>query len=295
MVRYVLITPAKNEEAYITKTIESVINQTIKPIKWIIVSDGSTDRTDEIIERFEKENSFIQLIKKPVDQNRNFGSKVMAFRMGFEQVKKLEYDFIGNLDGDMGLESNYYEKIFAEFSGNPKLGIAGGVRMDYLDKKFIKVFSSRNSVAGGFQMFRRECFDQIGGYIPIQYGGIDAAAEIMARMYGWEVHSFEDIITYHYKPTGSARKNILKQKFYAGVKYYLLGYYPPFPIIRFGMRIYQRPYVIGSIISIIGFLWASIRKYERPVSDEFIKHLRTEQKVRLKNILKSGKDPLFKF
>lgn len=295
MVRYVLITPAKNEEAYITKTLESVCRQTIKPIKWIIISDGSTDRTDEIVESFAKENSFIQLMKKTVEQNRNFGAKVLAFRMGFEQVKNLEYDFIGNLDGDMGLESDYYEKIFAKFSSNQKLGIAGGVRMDFVDKKFIKVFSSRNSVAGGFQMFRRKCFDQIGGYIPIQYGGIDAAAEIMARMYGWEVHSFDNIIAYHYKPTGSARKSIIKGKFQAGVKYYLLGYYPPFPILRFLMRVYQRPYIIGSLISIAGFLWASLRKYERPVSEEFIKHLRAEQKARLKNILKSGKDPLFKF
>lgn len=295
MIRYVLITPAKNEEAYITKTIESVIKQTIKPIKWVIVSDGSTDRTDEIVERFAKENSFIQLIKKPVDQNRNFGSKVLAFRMGFEQIKNLEYDFIGNLDGDMGLDPDYYEKIFRKFEANQSLGIAGGVRMDYLGGKFIKIHSSRNSVAGGFQMFRRSCFEKIGGYIPIRYGGIDAAAEIMARMYGWEVHSFEDIITYHYKPTGSARTNIIKGKFEAGVKYYLLGYYPPFPIIRFAMRIYQRPYLIGSMVSIIGFLWASIRKYKRPVSNEFVKHLRKEQKSRLKNILKSGKDPLFKF
>ncbi len=295
MIRYVLITPAKNEEAYITKTIESVIKQTIKPIRWIIVSDGSTDRTDEIVERFAKENSFIQLIKKPVDQNRNFGSKVLAFRMGFEQIKNLEYDFIGNLDGDMGLDPDYYEKIFRKFEADQSLGIAGGVRMDYLGGKFIKIHSSRNSVAGGFQMFRRSCFEKIGGYIPIRYGGIDAAAEIMARMYGWEVHSFEDIITYHYKPTGSARTNIIKGKFEAGVKYYLLGYYPPFPIIRFAMRIYQRPYLIGSMVSIIGFLWASIRKYKRPVSNEFVKHLRKEQKSRLKNILKSGKDPLFKF
>lgn len=295
MFKYVLITPAKNEEAYIAKTLESVTKQIIKPIKWVIVSDGSIDKTDEIVESYARIYSFIKLIKKPIDTIRNFSSKVSSFNLGYQQMNDVDYDFIGNLDGDMGLDPDYYEKIFKEFSHYPKLGIAGGVRMDYLDNKFIKVFSSRNSVAGGFQLFRRKCFEQIGGYIPIKHGGIDAAAEIMARMYGWEVHSFENIITYHYKPTGSARKNVIKQKFYAGVKYYLLGYYPPFPIIRFALRIYQRPYVIGSIVSIIGFLWASIRKYERPVPIEFIKHLRAEQKSRLKNILKSGKDPLFKF
>lgn len=295
MVKYGLITPAKNEEAYIQKTIESIINQTIKPIKWVIVSDGSTDRTDEIVESYIQKHPFIQLIKKQADATRNFGAKVFAFRAGFEQMKNLDYDFIGNLDGDMGLDPDYYEKIFRKFEENKLLGIAGGVRMDYLGGKFIKIHSSRNSVAGGFQMFRRNCFEKIGGYIPIRYGGIDAAAEIMARMYGWQVHSFEDITAYHYKPTGSARTNIIKGKFQAGVKYYLLGYYPPFPIIRFAMRIYQRPYVIGSLVSIIGFLWASIRNYERPVSIEFVEHIRTEQKSRLKNILKSGKDPLFKF
>ncbi len=191
----------------------------------------------------------------------------------------------------MGFEKDYYENILNKFDENPKLGIAGGVRMEFYGGSFYLSRSSRHSVAGGFQLFTRKCFEKIGGYRPLKFGGIDAVAETMAKMNGWEVESFEDIRLYHYKPTGSAHKNYVKSRFILGMQHYLIGYHPVFSILRFASRFRQSPVIIGSISAISGYIWASIRRYERPVSKEFVKYLRKEQVKRIKEFFVKGKDP----
>jgi len=291
MKSYVLITPARNEVDYIEKTLASVVTQTRLPKKWIIVSDGSTDGTDDIVKKYEKENSFMSFLKTGDKNSRNFGSKVDAFNYGLQNLGDQDYDFIGNLDADIGLKPNYYEQIIEKFGKNSKLGIAGGVRLDFVSGKFINVVSARNSVAGAFQLFRKECFQKIGGYRALPFGGIDTVAETMSRMYGWEVESFEDIKIYHYKPTGSAHKFALKAKFRVGKKFYLIGYHPIFVFSRFLSRYKQKPFIIGSLVAIAGFLWATFRKYKRPVPKEFVKFIRKEQKFRIKQFFIKGSDP----
>lgn len=289
--KYVIITPARNEEKYIEKTIISVLNQTIKPEAWVIVSDGSTDMTDEIVNKYLSENDFI-IFQRTLDKpNRNFSSKVAAFNFGCEAIKEMEYEFIGNLDADISFESDYYEKILKKFKENPKLGIAGGIRMEAYGGKYYLSRSSRNSVAGGFQLFRRKCFESIGGYKPLKYGGIDAVAETMARMNGWQVHSFENIRLYHHKPTGLGNQNVFKARFKLGIQHYLIGYHPLFSTLRFLTRITQKPMFVSGFAYIFGFLWASFRKYERPVADDFVAYLRKEQTIRLKEFIRKGKDP----
>lgn len=288
--KYVLITPARNEDKFIERTIQSVFAQTVLPQKWVIVSDGSTDRTDDIVSKNAVENSIIKFVRTDDQPGRNFGSKVAAFNLGCEQLNGVEYDFIGNLDADISFEPNYYYEVFNRFESNQKLGLAGGVRLDVVGGSLREIKSARNSVAGGFQLFRRKCFEDIDGYKILKYGGIDAVAEISARMHGWEVESFPDIVAHHHRPTGTAVNNILKQKFRAGAKYYFIGYHPVFPLLRFGSRIFQKPIIIGSLISIFGFFWASLRRYKRPVSDAFVKYLRSEQSGRLKLLISRRKD-----
>lgn len=155
---YILITPARNEAAYIEETIKSVIAQTVLPQKWVIVSDGSTDGTDEIVKDYEASHDFIQLLHRKADRSRNFASKVYAIRAGIRQLEDIEYNFIGNLDADMSFEPNYYERIFVEFQSNSKLGIAGGMLFEPYDGKWIQQRTSTSwSVSGPIQMFRRQC------------------------------------------------------------------------------------------------------------------------------------------
>src|SRR5262245_17925388 len=105
---YILITPARNEEAYIEITIQSVISQKYLPKRWIIVSDGSTDRTDEIVQKYLIENSWIELLRMPEKRERHFAAKVQCFNAGYERIKDMYYDIIGNLDADISFESDYF-------------------------------------------------------------------------------------------------------------------------------------------------------------------------------------------
>ena len=182
--KYVLITPAHNEESYIEKCIGSVISQTLLPAEWIIVSDRSSDNTDKIVERYAAEYHFIKLVKLPPGQGRDFASKVIAFKAGYMALSVRDYGYVGNLDADVSFAPDYYERVIKRFKIEKKLGIAGGVILELVGKKFRKQISGLNSIAGAVQLFRRECFEDIGGFVPIRFGGEDSVAETMARMKG---------------------------------------------------------------------------------------------------------------
>ena len=279
---YILITVVKNEQDYIEKTIQSVIHQTLIPLKWIIVDDFSTDNTAQIIKKYEKDYPFIKLIFKTGKPERNFGSKATAVMMGYDLIKDLNFNFIGNLDADVSFDPMYYENMINILKSNPKLGIVGGDTFNLYPKGYIKLKCARNSVGGPFQFFRRECFDQIGGYQSLNYGGIDALAEIQARMNGWDVKTFQNFHVLHYRITGSANsKFLLHSRFKNGIKYYSLGDLPLFFLLRLSKTVFQKPFIIGSISSLLGFIWASVIRYDREASKETIKYLRNEQKTRL--------------
>lgn len=287
---YVLITPARNEEAYIEKTIQSVVAQTKRPLKWVIVSDGSTDQTDAIVERYAKNHDFILLKRNQGDKERNFGSKVKAFNFGYESLKNLDYEFVGNLDADVSFSPMYYEGILSKFEANERLGLGGGLRYDLYKGQFFKTNTAKNSVGGSVQLFRRECFESIGGYQPCKLGGIDAVAEIKARMCGWQVENFPEFEIYHYRFTGTAGGNILRGNFRKGMQHYAIGYHPLFQIMSGISHIRDYPVVIGSVAMMSGYYWAMVKRTEKVVSDEVINYLRSEQLARLQKILHTGRD-----
>ncbi|HEX2868556.1 MAG TPA: glycosyltransferase family 2 protein [Ignavibacteriales bacterium] len=285
---YVLITAAKNEEAFIENTIKSVLRQTILPLKWIIVSDGSTDFTDEIVSRYEAECSFIKLQRVTSTEGRNFASKVYAVNIGYSLLKNLPYDFIGILDADITFEPDYYKKLLCEFEDNPGLGLAGGRIYDLYDGKMHKGINSYNSVGNAIQFFRRECFDKLGGLTPIANGGEDGVAEITVRMHGWEVKSISHLPVLHHRRTGTAVMNVLNFKFRQGSVEYSLGYHPVFQMLKCIFRMMEKPYIIGSVCRFAGFWWTTMKQEERPVSTDFVRYIRKEQIERLTKIIHPG-------
>lgn len=280
--RYVLITAARNEEKYIQKTIESVIAQSERPTKWIIVSDRSTDNTDNIVREATKLVDFIELLPLRGDDERNFGSQVRAINKGVQHIHVLEYDFIGNLDADVTFEPQYFERIFEKFADNPKLGLGGGFICEEKQGKFVgRTTNNLRSVPHAVQMFRKECFQGIGGYLPLKYGGPDWCAEVMARMKGWEVSSFEDIKVLHHRPT-SAAEGRWRGAFRSGLMDHSMGSHPIFEIIKCLRRVKNRPVIIGSFLRLIGYLYGCINREERIVPKEVIEYLRLEQTSRMK-------------
>ncbi|MBK7979781.1 MAG: glycosyltransferase family 2 protein [Ignavibacteriae bacterium] len=284
MNNYILISAAKNEQDYIGKTIESVIRQNIKPILWCIVSDGSTDKTDEIIQEYSKTNLFIKYIRNDKTDDRNFASKVYALNIALKYISeiKIDYDFIGNLDADTVFDSDYYSKILEEFKKNEKLGLAGGIFFETYKGKKIKVVLASNSVRGAVQFFRRKCFEEIGGFVPLKNGGEDIITEVTARMKGWEVRSFEHLHVQNLRLSGTGRWGVIETKFREGFLAHSIGYHPLFQIIKSFYRFKERPLIISGILHLLGYLWAVITNNNIKVSKEFKTYLRKEQMQRLK-------------
>jgi len=286
---YVLITPARNEEAFIEKTIQSVISQTVLPKKWVIVSDGSTDKTDEIVKKYLPDYPWMELIRMPEHRDRSFAAKTTCFNAGYQRLNGIQYDIIGNLDADVSFQPSYYQSIITLFANNNKLGIAGGIIQELINNKYICQNISLNSVAGAVQLFRKECYEKIGGYIPMEYGGEDAAAEILARMNGWEVRTFPEYKVLHHRRVTTGKSNIIATRFYQGTTNYLLGYSSIFHIMRSLFRIMGKPFFIGSIVSIIGYYYAYFQRRKRKLPDNAIRFLRNEQIGRLRSYIVKGK------
>ena len=170
---YVLITPARNEGAFIEETIKSVIGQTVPPLRWVIVSDGSTDATDDIVRNYASRHAWIELLRMPERKERHFAGKVYAFNAGYEKVRGLQYDLIGSLDADISFDPGYFEFLLAKFSQDPQLGLAGTPFSEGKVKYDFRV-TRKEHVSGACQLFRRACFESVGGYVPLKAGAVDS-------------------------------------------------------------------------------------------------------------------------
>jgi glycosyltransferase involved in cell wall biosynthesis len=280
--RYVIITPARNEEEFIEGTIRAVVSQTLPPLRWVIVNDASTDRTAAIVEAFARQYDFIRLANVTREGGRNFGKKAEAFRHGLEGTQDLDYSFIGNLDADITVEREYFERLLREFAKDNSLGIAGGCIYTKIGSTMESHDHTLDSVAGAVQMFRRKCFEDIGGYLPLKLGGIDAAAEITARMKGWKVSKIPELRASEHRRTGTASAGLLRSFVQLGRRFHSLGYHPLFYVLRCLFRIANTPFLIGSAAELFGFFTGvALRKpiaLPRPV----VQYLRREQMQKLR-------------
>jgi poly-beta-1,6-N-acetyl-D-glucosamine synthase len=279
---YVLVTPARNEAAFITKTIDAVVAQTERPLKWVIVSDGSSDGTDDIVRAAAASHDWIELVSLPPRADRNFAGKVAAVEAGRARLARLDYQAIGNLDADVSFDPDYFAFLLQKLAGDPALGLVGTPYQDPLSRPTDYRFASVEHVTGPCQLFRRECFDQIGGYAPVKRGAVDRIADIAARMHGWKTRRFDDKVYLHYRHTGTAQQSVLMSKFRDGAKDYSVGSAPLWELFRTVYQMTKKPFVIGSLMEAAGYVCAWIRRDERPVSRELVAFCRHEQMVRLK-------------
>jgi len=278
---YVLMTSARNEEAYIEKTIKSVISQTVLPKKWIIVSDGSTDSTDEIVSKYANKYDFIQLIRVDGDSKRNFGSKVKALNAALKHLKNVEYNFIGNVDADVSFDPNYYEIMLEKFRDNSKLGLAGGEIYNEYDEKNVQGEVDTWHVSGAIQLFRRQCWEDIGGYLQLKRSE-DAVAVKMARMTGWDVEKYPDIRVFHCRREGTGKGNILISRFNYGISDYTTGTPPIYMVVKFFNRLREKPYILCSLFRLSGYCYGFLKRERRVLPNEVFKYIRHEQMQRLK-------------
>jgi poly-beta-1,6-N-acetyl-D-glucosamine synthase len=278
--KYVLITPARNEAKYIELTLKSMIAQSVLPLRWVIVSDGSTDGTDEIVERYAAEHPWIKLIQMPSREKRHFAGKVLAFNAGYERVRDLPYDIIGNLDGDVSFDEGYFNFLLTKYAENPQLGVAGTpfregtFQYDYR-------FTSIEHVSGQIQMFRRKCFEEIGGYVPREIGGVDLVAVITARMKGWQTRTFPEMPYLHHRRMGTATAGYFKTPYKVGRSDYILGSHPLWEFMRCVYQTTRPPILFGGCLRMAGFTWAMLSGVKKQVPPDLIEFRRKEQMRRL--------------
>jgi glycosyltransferase involved in cell wall biosynthesis len=282
---YVLITPARNEAAFIENTIQSMIKQTVLPAKWVIVNDGSTDNTGDIVRPYLADHPWIELVDLPVRKERHFAAKVKAFNAGQERVLGLSYEIIGNLDADVSLDEDHMEFLLGKFRDDASLGVAGTIFKEPGYSSETDSFEGQNHVSGQCQIFRRQCFEQIGGYLPNKAGGIDWMAVTTARMMGWKTRSYREKCFFHHRTLGTAERGRLASSFSYGEKDYYLGGSPIWELFRIAYRMTKKPYLLDGIALGAGYVWAFVRREKRPVSAELMRFHRKEQMQKLKGIL----------
>jgi poly-beta-1,6-N-acetyl-D-glucosamine synthase len=288
---YVLVTPARNEAQSIELTIRSVVAQTAPPLKWVIVSDGSTDGTDDIVKKHAAQHKWIKLLRMPEREERHFAGKVYAFNAGQAFVKELPYEVIASLDGDITFDEGYFAFLLEKLAADPALGLVGTPFQEMSSETYDYRFVNIEHVSGACQVFRRECFEAIGGYVPVKGGAIDNIAVISARMKGWKTRTFPEKVCLHHREMGTAQRSAWQARFKFGAKDYAIGNHPLWELFRTVYQMTKKPLLVGGAALGAGYVWASLRRAERPVSGELMQFHRQEQMQRLKKFFMGSRPP----
>lgn len=284
--RFILVTPARNEESNLERTILCVVAQTVHPTKWIIVNDGSTDSTPAIIDRYAAVHKWIERLDMPSHRDRSFAAKAHCVNAAWKSVADLEFEAIGNIDADVSFEPDYLEFLLRKFLEIPELGVVGTpLQADGGYDTAKDSFEGENYVAGPCQLFRRVCLEDVGGYIPNKAGGVDWIAVTTARMKGWKTRSFREKRYFHHRGFGTAERGPLAALYSYGEKDYYLGGSPLWEIFRVAYRVTKPPILLGGLALGLGFMSAALRRIPRPISPELMRFHRNEQMQKLKAIV----------
>jgi len=270
---YVVISPIKDEDKYVERTIESVVSQTLRPVEWIIVDDGSSDRTPDILKKYARQFPWIRTVTLAGGRKRQPGAAVIhAFNAGLKSLCASNFHFIVKLDCDTELPLNYFERLIAKFEDDPKLGIASGVYVEGSQATWNRIKMPSYHAAGASKVLRADCFDDIGGFISEK--GWDTVDEIRAQVAGWHTRHFEDIAFFHLKNEGSGI-GVLRTNMMHGQIFYLTGGGKAFLFAKVIDRaVFGKPVVVGGIALLWGYLRSWLKHETRLVSPEEAEHYR---------------------
>lgn len=260
---YLVVSPVKNEALHIEHTLNSVMRQTVLPQKWVVVDDGSTDNTLDLLQRAAVMAPWIAVVQKRNQaEERSGGAKVVkAFYSGLATVDHSVYDFIVKLDGDLELPADYFEQVIAAFEADPAVGICGGYILNKYGDAFIREASNDYHVRGAFKSVRTKCFDQIGGFMETwNWDGLD---EMSAMYHGWKTKVLE-VPVKHFRPTSQAY-NPYTHALKSGTEYYKMRADFFLTLVRFGIRLPKKPYIGGAFCFLYGYLKAFVNHAPKTV------------------------------
>jgi biofilm PGA synthesis N-glycosyltransferase PgaC len=282
-----LITPVRDEQAYLPLTIESVVRQTCRPVEWVLVNDGSKDNTADIIEAASREHPWIRAVHRKDRGHRKWGAGIIeAFYDGVAALSRQDWDYLSKLDGDLSFEPDYFERAFKRFEDDPRLGIGGGVLYHYEDGHRVRELHPTFHVRGGVKIYRRALWTALGG---LWVGpGSDTLDEVKANMLGWTTRSFADLQLLHHRFTGSSWGRwggMVKD----GKTDYVCGYHPLFLLAKSASRIRNRPYFVASLALLYGYVAAQLEGMPQVNDPSLIRYLRRQQLAKL-----TGRETIWK-
>jgi biofilm PGA synthesis N-glycosyltransferase PgaC len=281
---YAIISPVRDEQEHIGQTLDSVVSQTIRPRQWIIVDDGSNDQTPTIVSEYAKIFPWIQLIHRKDRSYYHLGAGVIeAFYQGLSHVELSTIEFIGKLDGDLVLDSDYFQQLLKRAADDAKLGIVSGVTYFMYGGQRILEDTPAHHTIGAASLWRSTCFQEIGGLVPAL--GWDVLDEIRAQMRGWKTRSYPELQILHLRPM-SSKGGVYKGRLQEGLTDYLLGYHPLFELARCHYRMTHPPYFAGGLFTLFGYIKAAIRGEKQIVTAEERRFLQKQQLRRLLKLLK---------
>jgi poly-beta-1,6-N-acetyl-D-glucosamine synthase len=279
-VKYVVITPVRNEAKYAGATIASMVRQTLLPEQWVIVDDGSTDGTGDLIDAAARGNPWITAVRRPDRGFRRAGAGVVeAFYDGYAAVRGEHWEFIVKLDGDLTFEPNYFEACFAQFANDPRLGIGGGAIL-VPDKRGFKVDTPGAPpfhVRGATKIYRHACWNQISPLV--RAPGWDTIDEVRANMYGWSTKTFSNVSLVQLRQTGSTDSE-WRHWYKNGRANYITGYHPLFMLGKCLKRAFQRSPLAAAALC-AGFCSGYVKRLPMVEDDKTIRYLRRQQLLRL--------------
>lgn len=280
--RCLIISPVRNEAEYLQRTIDTVVAQTVRPTVWLIVDDGSTDDTPNIAAKAAAQHDWIRLHRRPDRGVRKVGGGVIeAFNDGLRQFNLGDFDYVCKLDGDLELAPRYFETLFEKFEADARLGTASG-KCWLVTENGLQAERTNDAFSlGAAKLYRRPCFEAIGGFVPeVMWDGIDCHR---CRMLGWKAASFhdEELRIRHLRRMGSSFRSVYHGRLRWGYGQYFMGTHPLYAMAIAAYRMAERPWVIGGLLILAGYLRGYLLRLRRYEDLEFRRHLRRWQMARL--------------
>ncbi|TMH09454.1 MAG: glycosyltransferase family 2 protein [Betaproteobacteria bacterium] len=266
---YLLISPGRNEAAYMRNTLDSVIAQSVRPAKWVIVDDGSTDESPAILAEYAAKHDWIQIVTRKDRGIRAVGPGVIeAFYAGYDSIDPNDYEYVCKLDLDLILPPRYFEELMSRMEADPRIATCSGKSYIHLDGEF-------ETSIGATKFYRRACFQALGGFVrEVMWDGIDVHS---CRMMGWQACSWDvpDLRFTHLRPQGTSHKGWVTGRMRHGFGQYYMGTSPVYMLANAVNRFSEKPYVLAGLAMLWGYVWSALQRkprYDNPEFRRFLRH-----------------------
>ena len=279
---YAVVTPVRDEAGHFPRTANAMVAQTHRPLRWVVVDDGSEDATGELADGYAREHDWITVVHRPRAAPRARGGNVIrAFQAGREALD-VEPEFVVKLDGDLFLPPFYFEWVAAAFAREARAGLVGGRVLIWDGAEWRPEPGGRHHVHGSIKAYRSRCLEEIGGLQPAM--GWDGLDEYAARARGWEVHVLSELTVLHFELRGS-KQRWWRARWEEGMGSHWMGYRWEWLALRVGYRmLVERPPVLGGLVLGIGFAYARARGLPQAPDPLALAQVRADQAARLRGL-----------